>query len=128
MPATAHTQEPWYRALNPTMIGHRGLLGTYQVVAHVEIRRGHTEEGHEHGSPKESIEQAEAFANATRIVECVNNCAGINPDAVPALLEALKDILSVVLATGGLDSGFMSDSNLITKAQAAITKATEKRV
>jgi len=30
----------------------------------------------------------EAAANAKRIVACVNACAGINPEAVPELLEA----------------------------------------
>lgn len=29
-------------------------------------------------------------ANAKRIVACVNACAGINPEAVPDLLEACK--------------------------------------
>ncbi len=31
-----------------------------------------------------------SYANAERIVACVNNCAGINPEAVPELLAALK--------------------------------------
>jgi len=29
-------------------------------------------------------------ANAERIVDCVNSCAGINPEAVPKMLEALR--------------------------------------
>jgi hypothetical protein len=32
-------------------------------------------------------------ANARRIVACVNACKGINPEAVPDLLEALQDVL-----------------------------------
>jgi len=31
-----------------------------------------------------------AHANAERIVACVNGCAGINPEAVPELLEAAR--------------------------------------
>ena len=31
--------------------------------------------------------------NAARIVACVNACEGINPDAVPEMLEALKWVL-----------------------------------
>lgn len=34
-------------------------------------------------------------ANANRIVACVNACAGINPEAVPMTLEALRDVLAV---------------------------------
>ena len=34
----------------------------------------------------------EAIANAHRIVACVNSCAGIDPEAVPKMLEALKEI------------------------------------
>lgn len=33
----------------------------------------------------------ETEANAHRIVACVNACEGINPEAVPAMLEALKE-------------------------------------
>lgn len=32
----------------------------------------------------------EVVANAQRIIACVNACAGINPDAVPDLLDALE--------------------------------------
>ena len=31
-------------------------------------------------------------ANASRIAACVNACEGINPEAVPELLEALKEL------------------------------------
>lgn len=34
--------------------------------------------------------EPEAEANAHRIADCVNACEGINPEAVPDLLEALK--------------------------------------
>ena len=36
--------------------------------------------------------RSEVEANARRIVACVNGCEGINPEAVPDLLEALKTI------------------------------------
>lgn len=32
-------------------------------------------------------------ANAQRIVDCVNACEGINPEAIPDMVEALKDIV-----------------------------------
>ncbi len=34
------------------------------------------------------------MANAERIVACVNACEGINPEAVPELLDALQDIIA----------------------------------
>lgn len=39
------------------------------------------------------LEMAEA--NAQRIVDCVNSCEGINPEAVPDMLQALE-ILSAI--------------------------------
>jgi hypothetical protein len=35
-------------------------------------------------------------ANASRIVSCVNSCAGINPEAVPELLAACKEMLAYI--------------------------------
>ena len=35
-------------------------------------------------------------ADKQRIVDCVNACAGINPEAVPKMLESLKDLLIVI--------------------------------
>lgn len=34
-------------------------------------------------------------ANAARIVACVNACEGLNPEAVPEVLEALREMLAV---------------------------------
>ena len=33
-----------------------------------------------------------SYADARRIIACVNGCAGINPEAVPELLEALRKL------------------------------------
>lgn len=72
-----HTPEPW--ALrhdpmnpNPRIFGSDGSL----VVIISEGRA--------------FAKQTEA--NAARIVACVNSCKGINPEAVPELLEALRRI------------------------------------
>jgi len=35
-------------------------------------------------------------ANAERIVDCVNSCAGINPEAVPKMIETIKDLIHEV--------------------------------
>lgn len=37
---------------------------------------------------------ANSEANAVRIVACVNACAGLNPDAVPGLVSALRAALN----------------------------------
>lgn len=48
---------------------------------------------------------AEECANAARIVACVNACEGINPEAVPELLEALKHALdSITHGQPGLEN------------------------
>ena len=54
--------------------------------------------------------------DATRIVACVNACEGINPEAVPELLEALE----AMLATFG-DEGYATEAE--REARAAILKA-----
>ena len=61
-----------------------------------------------------STEQAKA--NARRIVACVNACEGINPEAVPDLLEALKD------AVAAYDDADL-DGAIIRRLRAAIAKA-----
>ena len=35
--------------------------------------------------------------DADRIVDCVNSCAGINPEAVPKMLEALYDAKDTIV-------------------------------
>lgn len=42
------------------------------------------------------LQVAEQNANARRIVDCVNSCEGINPEAVPELLEACKAVVGRV--------------------------------
>ena len=61
------------------------------------------------------VGENEAEANAHRIVACVNACKGINPEAIPELLEALQ--LMVVCTYG-------KKSTSVVKAEVAIAKAT----
>lgn len=60
-----------------------------------------------------------AEANAKRIVDCVNGCAGINPAAVKDLLAALTDWTEWAI---NRDIPF----ELISKTRAAIAKAEQK--
>lgn len=54
-------------------------------------------------------------ADAKRLVACWNACEGINPDAVPDLLEACKAIECA--------SGSVAITNALMKVSAAIIKA-----
>ena len=69
-----HTPEPWGVWLNPDGC-NRGMITDDALARHIVYVVGNTHE---------------AKANGRRIVACVNACAGINPEAVPKLLEALK--------------------------------------
>jgi len=64
-----------------------------------------------------TISPGETEANASRIVACVNGCQGINPDAVPDLLAALKNVISRVYLPEGWEQDVVD----------AIAKATEER-
>jgi hypothetical protein len=55
----------------------------------VEFENGHSECG---------VEISEE--NANRIVDCVNNCAGINPGAIPEVLFALKNLVKFFDSSG----------------------------
>ena len=69
-----HTPEPWGVWLNPDGC-NRGMITDDALARHIVYVVGNTHE---------------AKANGRRIIACVNACAGINPEAVPELLEALK--------------------------------------
>ena len=58
--------------------------------------------------------------DAARIVACVNACQGINPEAVPMMLEVLQEALCLMLV---MDGGF-TDNPTKAKIRAAIAKAT----
>ena len=69
----------------------------------------------------------EEKANAKRIVACVNACAGINPEAVPEVLEALR-VTAVALAIcgeGTVRPGSAEAARAYVFAQSALAKAEE---
>ena len=71
-----------------------------------------------------------AQANAERIVACVNACEGINPEAVPDLLEALKGIRAKVewatKARVWSETEVRFLTNILDKARDAIALTKEK--
>ncbi|MFA6167821.1 MAG: hypothetical protein WC700_14465 [Gemmatimonadaceae bacterium] len=69
---------------------------------------------------------AERFANAARIVACVNACAGIDPEAVPLMLDALQECITEHGAAGYYNPAKYAQTRLdyITQvARAALAKA-----
>lgn len=60
----------------------------------------------------------ETRANAEHIVNCVNNCEGINPEAVPDLLKVCKSVAK-------LQSTVVWVEDIITSVKKAIQKAEE---
>ena len=76
-----HTPEPWAAVRNTAY----WEIGT-EIDGYYANRIGDvcaTDPNHPDAGKQE--------ANATRIVACVNACKGINPEAVPDLLEACKE-------------------------------------
>ena len=72
-------------------------------------------------------------ANAERIVSCVNACKGINPEAVPELLKALKRCvpwIGKMIADGAHQNSVapLDCENALRQAEAAIANATKETV
>ena len=83
---TKHTAEPWRKVrsqdrLNPHDIGiARDGIQAVLAECYAEFHA------------KGDVRPAECEANAARIVACVNALAGLNPEAVPALVEAAEAV------------------------------------
>ena len=83
---TKHTSGPWQVAYYAGGDGNGGYASS-----HYTIQKGE----------KKIVKTINAVAteadeaNAARIASCVNACEGINPDAVPDMLEALKELLAM---------------------------------
>lgn len=60
-------------------------------------------------------------ANADRIVSCINNCAGINPEAVPDVVAALREAIN--WAEGYAQGGVIPE--YLKAARAALAKLEE---
>ena len=82
------TQEPWKLTLTP--LGAKGL--TKAVVIRNTTRM-----------ISDFGRSAQAETDALRVVDAVNGCAGLNPSAYRAVVEALKEALEVT-AFGGSPS------------------------
>lgn len=79
-----HTREPWAQDWNAPL----AIIGEGHLVA-----KSFYWSGSENAGRPES--------NARRIVACVNACEGINPDAVPELLDAAEILAGLEAKDGG---------------------------
>ena len=128
MSETRHTAEPW--KTEPTYNnGHSGTGyrwgittaktqgGCVSIVAETVGRLDKLPDG-----PHATWDHM--HANAQRIVSCVNACAGINPEAVPGLVAALRNARNVLagLATGDLKC-VTPDSPALQQCRAALRSA-----
>ena len=111
-----HTKEPW-DVQNKGIVYERS--GRHEVVAGTNVD----------GSvnlPKickmPDLSQR-SYANAERIVACVNACAGINPEAVPKLLEVLQAITLAACIDCSHNEAW---KNLIEACKAAIALAEQE--
>ena len=112
---TKHTPEPW------TTNGARKAsnFGQYEAfITGPEVARVATVQGG-NVDTRESTE-----ANAARIVACVNACAGLNPEAVPGLVKALKRIRSREEHCLSVSIGFNEDN--YTDAGAALAAVRQE--
>lgn len=86
-----HSEEPW--CILPAS-GEDGSRGVYIYADGEDVCDLYTERKDEHGIKRGLIPFPHAEANAKRIVECVNACAGIdNPSAIPLAIAAIQKLL-----------------------------------
>lgn len=96
-----HTPEPW------TIGTGSHVCGAWSSMIRIESTEDFHNNGHDYadgGSSRSytnvvcgtSGHSETALANMRRIVACVNGCAGINPEAVPELVEACEAFLASV--------------------------------
>jgi len=89
-----HTPEPWSLRVPKLGMAAPDQLGDRLIISEEDGRHiAETYQYQKHGAPNKA---ETSVANAKRIIRCVNNCAGINPEAVPGLLEACKSAIKAL--------------------------------
>jgi len=119
-----HTPEPWTVAVSNTWPHGEPELKTKQLCIH----GGNGQPGFDGNiiapiSPEKYVTPVDR-ANAARIVSCVNACAGINPEAVPALhggLEILMNVTRLLCDEVGVDLDSPVNVSCNSEALAGLT-------
>ena len=81
---------------------------------------------HDNGGFPRADNPEEVAANARRIIACVNACAGINPEAVPDLIQSLEETLEEMeslMAKRAIP--YQGGINIAERARAALAKAKQ---
>ena len=102
-----HTQEPW-------AVSENGL----DILAESQ---GAENGWYELATVSGELSTADDAANAERIAACVNACKGIDPEAVPAMLEALGGMLKYFAS---YEAEYDCELSEFAAARAAIEAAT----
>jgi len=105
-----HTPGPW--AIYTPILGGLEIRAPHVLIARFD--------------GGETVPPEEGAANARRAVACVNACAGINPEAVPAMLAALEDIAGrgPVPGYGSAGALLVRLAGIQSMARAALSAAT----
>lgn len=112
-----HTPEPWYRAQsvhNYEDVEQCYIYGGKNVIAVRVCLRD-----------DDKSDPADANRDTTdHITKCVNACAGINPEAVPGIVEACNGLVSALDAIrADLGTQYPALSYHYVTARAALAKA-----
>ena len=107
-----HTPEPWKVVARPGLLSVIGAERPDFAVAFMNLR------------PPPDGEEEER-ANAERIVACVNACEEIDPETIPALLEALRFIMGQRPGSAQANKEGLRERlhNIFASARLAIAKA-----
>jgi hypothetical protein len=105
-----HTKEPWHPGRDDMQSYHGGDGQPFTNI-YADDERAGMHLGHQlplviAEVQGEHIPREEEKANAHRICDCVNACAGLDPAAVPKLVEIATEIL------GDLGSGYIANASL----------------
>ena len=74
-----------------------------------------------------NLHSPKRLAAFRRTIDCVNACAGINPEAVPDMLEALESTYNIIMQNRALGLNQGSEYvHIVDHARAAIAKAKKK--
>jgi len=117
---TKHTPEPWTVLFAADRDDGDDIADT-QIISTVGCPYSHIATVHYGNEGSDHPGYVEHGANATRIVACINACAGINPEALPDLLAACELLVYRVECQADGDQIGPED---IAEARAAIAKAT----
>lgn len=117
-----HTPEPWSVDEHGVIIGD-GLTSVAET--YLKSWSGTAESAY--GSGMSPMMKREMVANGRHIVKCVNNCAGINPEAVPSYDTTVREIVAMEARHPDRDFPTVEEWRVLVKmAHVTLAKAERK--